>query len=89
MGNRNNSNYIINCFIFRWTSWGVESALTDEGASTKFKQRANFDYIVLFDEDSYEIDLKSDHCLKGLKQAIFSVRERMCSIFINKNKYFI
>ncbi|CAF0786761.1 unnamed protein product [Adineta steineri] len=55
-----------------WTSWGVESALTDEGTVTKFKQRANYDYIVLFDEDTYEKDLKPNHCLQGLKQAIFA-----------------
>ncbi|CAF0780734.1 unnamed protein product [Rotaria sordida] len=55
-----------------WTSWGVESALTDQNALTKFKQRANFDYIILFDEDTYENNLKAGHCLMGLKQAIFS-----------------
>ncbi|CAF4465334.1 unnamed protein product, partial [Rotaria sp. Silwood2] len=55
-----------------WTSWGIESALTDSNAATKFKQRANFDYIILFDDDTYENNLKSGHCLMGLKQAIFS-----------------
>ncbi|CAF3581495.1 unnamed protein product [Rotaria socialis] len=55
-----------------WTSWGVESALTDQNACTKFKQRATYDYIVLFDDDSYENNLKAGHCLMGLKQAIFS-----------------
>ena len=59
---------------FRWTPWGVESALTDSDAASKFKQRATYDYVVLFDEDSYEKDLSSDHCLQGLKQAIYSVR---------------
>lgn len=59
--------------IFRWTSWNVESALTDQQASVKFKQRANFDYIVLFDEGTYEGDLKAGNCLLGLKQAIHSV----------------
>ncbi|CAF1245962.1 unnamed protein product [Adineta ricciae] len=56
-----------------WTSWGVESALTNSDAASKFKQRATYDYVVLFDEGSYERDLSSDHCLQGLKQAIYSL----------------
>ncbi len=55
----------IDCFSSRWTSWGVESALTDPDALAKFKQRANFDYIVLFDDDSYENNLKPWSCLLG------------------------
>jgi hypothetical protein len=47
---------------------------------TKFKQRATFDYIVLFDDDSYENNLKPGSCLMGLKQAIFTVNQY--SIFI-------
>lgn len=55
----------------------MESALTDEQAAIKFKQRANFDYIVLFDDDSYENNLKPGNCLMGLKQAIFTVKDRL------------
>jgi hypothetical protein len=42
----------------------------------KFKQRADFDYIILFDEGSYEEDLKPGNALMGLKQAIFTVRKQ-------------
>jgi hypothetical protein len=66
---------LIPFITFRWTSWGVESSLADGEASTKFKQRATYDYIVLFDEDSYENNLKPGNCLFGLKQAIFTVKE--------------
>jgi len=59
--------------VFRWTTWGIESTLTDGEALKKFKQRADFDYIVLFDDDSYEDDLKPGNPLMGLKQAIFTV----------------
>jgi hypothetical protein len=73
-----------------WTSWGVESALTDNEASTKFKQRANFDYIILFDRDSYEEELKPGNCLMGLKQAIFTVKKNNFFFnFINKKKMFV
>lgn len=54
-----------------WTPWGIESALTDESARKKFQDRANFDFIVLFDANSYENDLQMGHPLLGLKQAIF------------------
>jgi hypothetical protein len=65
------------CFIlFRWTSWAIESSLTDEEACTKFKQRGTYDYIVLIDDDSYEDNLKPGNCLFGLKQAIFIVKEK-------------
>lgn len=59
---------------FRWTSWGIESALTDNDALIKFKNRANFDYIILLDDGSYEGDIKPGNCLMGLKQAIFTVK---------------
>ena len=72
--NRNNlETFIHQSITFRWTSWGVESALTDEEACAKFKKRADFDYIILFDEQSYEGDLKKGHCLLGLKEAIHTV----------------
>lgn len=58
----------------RWTTWGVESALKDEEALKKFKQRATYDYIVLFDDDSYENNLTSGSPLMGLKQAMFTVK---------------
>ena len=59
----------------RWTPWGIESALTDEVAKRTFQDRANFDYIVLFDDNSYENELKMGHPLFGLKQAIFVVSQ--------------
>lgn len=51
----------------------MESALKDEQALQKFKQRATFDYIVLFDDDSYENNLQAGSPVMGLKQAMFSV----------------
>ena len=64
----------IDSIVFRWTTWGIESALTGTEALQKFKERAEFDYIVLFDDGSYEEDLKPGNALMGLKQAIFTVR---------------
>lgn len=66
---------------FRWTTWGVEAALKDEDALKKFKQRATYDYIVLFDDGSYESDLVSGGPLLGLKQAMFTVRFRVSVVF--------
>ena len=60
---------------FRWTTWGVESALKDEQALQKFKQRATFEYIILFDDDSYENKLQVGSPVMGLKQAMFSVND--------------
>jgi ubiquitin carboxyl-terminal hydrolase 8 len=56
-----------------WTTWGIESTLTNGEDLKKFKQRADFDYIVLFDKSSYEDDLKPGNSLMGLKQAIFTL----------------
>ena len=58
-------------FSSSWTPWGIESALTDESIRNKFKNRSNFDFIVLFDANSYENDLQMGHPLLGLKQAIY------------------
>jgi hypothetical protein len=54
----------------------------------KFKQRADFDYIVLFDKSSYEDDLKPGNSLMGLKQAIFTVRKKIC-LFVFMFEFFI
>ncbi len=72
-GTKNQRFYRLDRVFFRWTTWGIESTLTDGEALKKFKQRADFDYIVLFDDDSYEDDLKPGNPLMGLKQAIFTV----------------
>ena len=55
------------------TCWNISDALAkkDQKASEIFSQRFNYDYLILFDSNSFYKDLKSDSKLMILKRALY------------------